>query len=183
MNSPQPHLKQVIGKRWHGVTCCLSSSCWGDNKRSYQNVTNCGKKTTWHTLTWKKRVPSLKLRVRTLKKKAFCPRRKWIIFQPSFFSMEKLPWLAGKSTIWMKSRDLSYRNMGIFQLATVDASEIPRPTTVWMVLKPVVNNGKKTTNLNWLHGYTPNMEHNSLEVWFRSFSFLLLGDGCRFPAV
>ena len=25
-----------------------------------------------------------------------------------------------------------------------------------------------------------NMEHNSLEVWFRSFSFLFMGDGCRF---
>ena len=25
--------------------------------------------------------------------------------------------------------------------STVDGSEIPRPTTVWMVLKPVVNNG------------------------------------------
>ena len=25
---------------------------------------------------------------------------------------------------------------------TVDGSEIPRPTTVWMELKPVVNNGK-----------------------------------------
>ena len=164
---PKPHLKQVIGKRWHGVTCCLSSSCWGDNKRSYQNVTNCGKKTTWHTLTWKKRVPSLKLRVRTLKKKAFCPRRKWIIFQPSFFSMEKLPWLAGKSTIWMKSRDLSYRNMGIFQLATVDASEIPRPTTVWMVLKPVVNNGKKLPTST---GYTVTLLTWNIipwRFWFR----------------
>ena len=24
------------------------------------------------------------------------------------------------------------------------------------------------------------MEHNSLEVWFRSCSFLFMGDGCRF---
>ena len=28
-------------------------------------------------------------------------------------------------------------------------SEIPRPTTVWMVLKPVVNNGIFISNLNW----------------------------------
>ena len=28
-----------------------------------------------------------------------------------------------------------------------------------------------------------NMEHNSLEVWFRSFSFLFMGDGCRLECV
>ena len=32
---------------------------------------------------------------------------------------------------------------------TVDGSEIPFPTTVWMVLKPVVNNGISTTKLKW----------------------------------
>ena len=32
---------------------------------------------------------------------------------------------------------------------TVVGSEIPFPTTVWMVLKPIVNNGMSTTNLNW----------------------------------
>ena len=30
-------------------------------------------------------------------------------------------------------------------LNTVDGSEIPRPTTVWMVLKPVVNSGRYLT--------------------------------------
>ena len=31
----------------------------------------------------------------------------------------------------------------------VDGSEILRPTTFWMVLKPVVNNGIKYSSLNW----------------------------------
>jgi len=36
-----------------------------------------------------------------------------------------------------------------FYRPIVDGSEIPRPTTVWMVLKPLVNNGILSTNLNW----------------------------------
>ncbi len=43
---------------------------------------------------------------------------------------------------------------------TVDGSEIPFPTTVWMVLKPVVNNGISTTKLKWwvyrISGWTIN---------------------------
>jgi len=35
------------------------------------------------------------------------------------------------------------------RIHTVDGSEIPWPTTVWMMLKPVVNNGIRYLHLNW----------------------------------
>jgi len=35
-----------------------------------------------------------------------------------------------------------------FEIGTVDGSEIPRPTTVWMYKHPV-NDRISTTNLNW----------------------------------
>ena len=40
-------------------------------------------------------------------------------------------------------------------------SEIRRATTVWMVLKPVVNNGISTTNLNWLVGFLNHQQFSS----------------------
>ena len=44
----------------------------------------------------------------------------------------------------------------------------------------------KTLLLSIILVVTPlkiNMEHNSMEVWFRSFSFRNMADGCRFQAL
>ena len=44
---------------------------------------------------------------------------------------------------------------------TVDGSGIPN-NHLWMVLKPVVNNGISTTNLNWLAGVLNHQQYGGL---------------------
>ena len=50
---------------------------------------------------------------------------------------------------------------------TVDGSEITRPTTGWMVLRPVVNNGISTTNVNWWvdPGFLDHQQYQLVTAW------------------
>jgi len=59
------------------------------------------------------------------------------------------------------------------QLIGFDGSEIPMPTTVWMFVKPLVNHGSATTNLNWsVRRRISNEPSTSISfVFLRTFSF------------